>query len=71
MGPVNVSDLSEFGLIDRLADAVGADRPESLIIGIGGDVAAWRLGDSYWRPRPSGVAVDCADWLNAPMDPWP
>ena len=45
-GPVNVSDLGEFGLIERLAKAVGADRPESLIVGIGDDAAAWRLGDS-------------------------
>lgn len=43
---MNVSDLGEFGLIDRLAKAVGADRPESLIVGIGDDAAAWRLGDS-------------------------
>jgi thiamine-monophosphate kinase len=43
---VNVSDLGEFGLIDRLAAAVGASRPESLIVGIGDDAAAWRVGDS-------------------------
>ncbi len=43
---MNVSDLGEFGLIDRLAAAVGAARPESLIVGIGDDAAAWRLGDS-------------------------
>ena len=39
---VNVSDIGEFGLIERLAKAVGADRPESLIVGIGDDAAAWR-----------------------------
>jgi thiamine-monophosphate kinase len=52
--PVNVSDLGEFGLIDRLAKAVGARRPESpstgsgqgLIVGIGEDAAAWRVDDS-------------------------
>jgi len=51
---VNVSDLGEFGLIDRLAAAVGATRPESpstgsgqgLIVGIGDDAAAWRFGDA-------------------------
>ncbi len=43
---MNVSDLGEFGLIERLAKAVGADRPESLIVGIGDDAAAWRQGDS-------------------------
>lgn len=43
---MNVSDLGEFGLIERLASIVGAGRPESLIAGIGDDAAAWRLGDS-------------------------
>lgn len=43
---MNVSDLGEFGLIDRLAAAVGGSHPESLIVGIGDDAAAWRLGDS-------------------------
>ncbi len=46
---MNVSDLGEFGLIDRLAKAVGADHPESLIVGIGDDAAAWSAkggGDS-------------------------
>jgi len=38
---VSVSDIGEFGLIDRLAAAVGAARPESLIVGIGDDAAAW------------------------------
>src|SRR3990172_8032716 len=45
-GRVNVSDLGEFGLIERLAKAVGAGRPESLIVGIGDDAAAWRAGDA-------------------------
>ncbi len=46
--PVDVSDLGEFGLIDRLVRQwrIGAARPESLIVGIGDDAAAWRLGDS-------------------------
>jgi thiamine-monophosphate kinase len=42
----NVSDVGEFGLIDRLTAAVGAAHPESLIVGIGDDAAAWRSGDS-------------------------
>jgi thiamine-monophosphate kinase len=46
MEAVNVSDLGEFGLIDRLARAAGAARPDSLIVGIGDDAAAWRLGDA-------------------------
>ncbi len=43
---MKVSDLGEFGLIDRLTKAVGAERPESLILGIGDDAAAWRVGDA-------------------------
>ncbi len=40
---MNVSDLGEFGLIDHLVRQwrMGADRPESLILGIGDDAAAW------------------------------
>ena len=43
---MTVSDLGEFGLIDRLAKAVGAQRSPDLILGIGDDAAAWRFGDS-------------------------
>jgi len=43
---VDVSDIGEFGLIERLAKAVGASRPESLIVGIGDDAAAWRVNDA-------------------------
>jgi len=43
---VNVSEIGEFGLIERLAKAIGAERPESLIVGIGDDAAAWRVNDA-------------------------
>jgi len=43
---VNVSEIGEFGLIERLAKAIGAERPESLIVGIGDDAAAWRVNGS-------------------------
>ncbi|HEU4758605.1 MAG TPA: thiamine-phosphate kinase [Dehalococcoidia bacterium] len=43
---MNVSDLGEFGLIERLAAVVGAERPNELIVGIGDDAAAWRFGDA-------------------------
>jgi thiamine-monophosphate kinase len=39
---VNVSELGEFGLIERLADKWG--QPSSVIVGIGDDAAAWRVG---------------------------
>ena len=45
MTPMNVSDLGEFGLIERLAEAVGAAPPQELIVGIGDDAAAWRVGE--------------------------
>jgi len=40
---VDVSDLGEFGLIERLAKAIGGSQPQSLIVGIGDDAAAWRV----------------------------
>ena len=43
---MEVSDIGEFGLIERLAKALGAERPETLIVGIGDDAAAWRLNDA-------------------------
>jgi thiamine-monophosphate kinase len=43
---VNVSELGEFPLIDRLTDLVGAAAPRELIVGIGDDAAAWRAGDT-------------------------
>jgi thiamine-monophosphate kinase len=42
---VNVSELGEFGLIERLAAVIGTEAPPDLIVGIGDDAAAWRVGD--------------------------
>jgi len=42
---VNVSELGEFGLIQRLAAIAGAEAPPDLIVGIGDDAAAWRAGE--------------------------
>src|SRR6266496_384410 len=44
-GGVQVSELGEFGLIERLASALGEVAPTDLIVGIGDDAAAWRVGD--------------------------
>ena len=44
-GGVQISELGEFGLIDRLARAAGAEAPGDLTVGIGDDAAAWRVGD--------------------------
>jgi thiamine-monophosphate kinase len=43
---VNVSELGEFPLIERLAAIARAEPPADLIAGIGDDAAAWRAGDS-------------------------
>ncbi len=47
MGPMKVSGIGEFGLIARLAAAVGAGRPAELVVGIGDDAAVWRAGETY------------------------
>lgn len=55
IGAVKISELGEFGLIDRLAQAFAATgRPESLLIGIGDDAAAWKA---------SGVQLITTDTL--------
>jgi thiamine-monophosphate kinase len=42
---VDVSELGEFGLIKRLASVLDTEAPADLIVGIGDDAAAWRVGD--------------------------
>ena len=42
---MNVSELGEFGLIERLASALGEEAPADLVLGIGDDAAAWRAGE--------------------------
>jgi thiamine-monophosphate kinase len=37
--------VGEFGLIERLASVIGAETPSDLIVGIGDDAAAWRVGE--------------------------
>ena len=39
---MKVSELGEFGLIDRLAEMAGGEKNERLLIGIGDDAAAWQ-----------------------------
>src|SRR2546426_1914856 len=45
-GDVNVSNLGEFGLIDKLARIAGKDHAD-LVIGIGDDAAVWRAGPQF------------------------
>ena len=44
---MRVSDLGEFGLIERLAATVSADLPEALVVGIGDDAAVWRAAEGF------------------------
>lgn len=44
---VDVRDLGEFGLIERLRRALGGPADERLVVGIGDDAAAWRAGGGY------------------------
>ncbi|MCH8815782.1 MAG: thiamine-phosphate kinase, partial [Chloroflexi bacterium] len=42
---VKVSEIGEFGLIERLAAKVAQTPGKDLIVGIGDDAAVWRAGD--------------------------
>ena len=44
---MDVSEIGEFGLIERLAASLGKEAPRSLLVGIGDDAAVWRTGDQY------------------------
>jgi len=42
-----LSDLGEFGLIDRLKGILDKPASDDLIVGIGDDAAVWRVGDEF------------------------
>jgi thiamine-monophosphate kinase len=44
---VNLSDLGEFRLIERLTGMLPAEGSPNLIVGIGDDAAVWRAGSEY------------------------
>ena len=46
-GYVEVSEIGEFGLIERLVSSLGRGAPPDLVVGIGDDAAVWRTGDGY------------------------
>ena len=46
-GRVDVSEIGEFGLIERLTSMVAAKAPPELAVGIGDDAAVWRAGEEY------------------------
>ena len=43
---MKLSDLGEFGLIERLQHLIPTTHPD-LIVGIGDDAAVWRVGEEY------------------------
>ena len=51
-----VSEVGEFGLIERLAQTLGAAKGDRLVLGIGDDAAAW-------RPSPRCLTVATTDTL--------
>lgn len=55
----DLSDLGEFGLIDRFADLLGLDTAPDLVQGIGDDAAVYRIGpDATGRERVHVVTTD-------------
>lgn len=46
-GCVDVSEIGEFGLIERLTGILGPEASPDLIVGIGDDAAVWRAGDQF------------------------
>ena len=44
---MKLSDLGEFGLIERLTGMLPAEGSPDLIVGIGDDAAVWRAGSEY------------------------
>ncbi len=47
MAYVDVSEIGEFGLIQRLTASLGPETRENLVVGIGDDAAVWREGEAY------------------------
>jgi thiamine-monophosphate kinase len=66
---VNVSELGEFPLIERLAAIAGAEPPVALIAGIGDDAAAWQAGDTVLIAT-TDTLVQGVHFL-AEFAPWP
>lgn len=44
---MDVSEIGEFGLIERLTAILGPEASPHLIVGIGDDAAVWRSGDQF------------------------
>jgi len=55
---VDVSQLGEFGLIERLTRIVGAEGSPDLIVGPGDDAAVWRAGSEYLIATTDAMVED-------------
>ena len=65
---MDVGELGEFALIERLRHALPAQAPAELIIGIGDDAAVWRLGDRY-TVATTDTMVDGVHFVSALTPP--
>ena len=54
---VMVSELGEFGLIDRLRKTLGASSDDQLIVGSGDDAAVWRNGPGVYTIATTDTMV--------------
>ena len=66
---MEVRDLGEFGLIDRLAKLLGRPNDDRLIVGIGDDAAVWRTGDNGYVIATTDTLVENVHFLPGRV-PW-
>lgn len=65
---MKVSSIGEFGLIERLMHAIGGERPQDLVVGIGDDAAVWRAGEACLMAT-TDTLVEGVHFLPG-MTPW-
>jgi thiamine-monophosphate kinase len=68
MGQMQVSEVGEFALIQRLAGILGQAPPPELVVGIGDDAAVWRAGAAY-LVATTDTLVEGVHFLPAAL-PW-
>jgi len=54
---MDVSEIGEFGLIERLTEALGAASDSRLVVGIGDDAAVWRTGEAAYTIATTDTMV--------------
>jgi thiamine-monophosphate kinase len=65
---VDVSEIGEFGLIERLTSVLGQKAPPELVVGVGDDAAVWQAGDQYLLAT-TDTLVEGVHFLPA-VTPW-